>query len=97
MYYYSIVVLFRIISPAAGPDATTFQPGSDKALLNHYTTINSFRGSLYPINSAIPAGRAVNIGRYKEDSYYNGLFRLVVLLNNKYSSWSTGNPWYLAT
>jgi hypothetical protein len=63
---------FRTISPAAGPDAITFQPGSDKALLNHYTTVNSFRGSLYSINSHIAAGQAVNIGRYKEDVYYNG-------------------------
>ena len=71
----------HIISPAAGPDATTFQPGSDKALLNHYTTVNSFRGDLYSINSGIVAGAAVNIGRYKEDTYYNGSFRPVILLN----------------
>ncbi|KAF8325181.1 glucoamylase [Cantharellus anzutake] len=58
--------------PAAGPDAATFQPGSDRALLNHYTTVNSFRGSLYSLNSGISASSAVNLGRYKEDVYYNG-------------------------
>jgi glucoamylase len=63
----------NLISPNSGPDATTFQPGSDKALLNHYTTVNSFRGSLYSINSGIAAGNAVNIGRYQEDTYYNGM------------------------
>jgi len=63
----------NLISPTAGPDATTFQPGSDKALLNHYTTVNSFRGSLYSINSDIPEGSAVNIGRYEEDTYYDGM------------------------
>lgn len=62
-----------VISPDAGPDTTTFQPGSERALLNHYTTVNSFRGSLYAINSGIAAGSAVNIGRYKEDTYYNGM------------------------
>ncbi|KAF9519201.1 carbohydrate-binding module family 20 protein [Hydnum rufescens UP504] len=68
----TILGSIHTFDPAAGPDAITFQPGSDKALLNHYTTVNSFRGSLYTINSHIAAGQAVNIGRYKEDVYYNG-------------------------
>ncbi|KAF8322021.1 glucoamylase [Clavulina sp. PMI_390] len=68
----TILGVIHTFDPAAGPDATTFQPGSDKALLNHYTTVNSFRGSLYSINSGIAAGSAVNLGRYKEDVYFNG-------------------------
>jgi glucoamylase len=57
--------------PAAGCDATTFQPCSDKALANLLVYVNSFR-SVYPINNGIPLNEAVAVGRYKEDVYYNG-------------------------
>lgn len=53
-----------------GCDAVTFQPCSDKALSNHKSTVDSFR--FYNINKGIPAGRAVAVGRYSEDVYYNG-------------------------
>ncbi|MCJ1243394.1 hypothetical protein MMC30_000591 [Trapelia coarctata] len=57
--------------PAAGCDAATFQPCSDKALANHKVLTDSFR-SIYIINSGIPEGTAVAVGRYPEDTYMGG-------------------------
>ncbi|CAG8084183.1 unnamed protein product [Penicillium salamii] len=57
--------------PEAGCDDTTFQPCSARALANHKVVTDSFR-SVYTINSGIAAGKAVSVGRYSEDSYYNG-------------------------
>lgn len=57
--------------PAAGCDATTFQPCSDKALSSLKVYVDSFR-SIYPINAGIPANKAVATGRYQEDVYYGG-------------------------
>ncbi|KAF3070979.1 Glucoamylase [Daldinia childiae] len=56
---------------ALGCDAATFQPCSDKALSSHKVVVDSFR-SIYGLNSGIPSGSAVAVGRYPEDSYYNG-------------------------
>ncbi|KAH9989729.1 glucoamylase [Russula compacta] len=55
----------------AGCDANTFQPCSDKALSNLKIYVDSFR-SLYPINSGISTTSAVAVGRYPEDTYFNG-------------------------
>lgn len=57
--------------PEAGCDDTTFQPCSSRALANHKVVTDSFR-SVYSLNSGIAAGSAVAVGRYPEDSYYNG-------------------------
>lgn len=57
--------------PAAGCDSITFQPCSDRALANHKAVTDSFR-SAYPINSGIPLGSAVSVGRYAEDVYFGG-------------------------
>ncbi|KAI1106724.1 carbohydrate-binding module family 20 protein [Jackrogersella minutella] len=57
--------------PALGCDAATFQPCSDKALASHKVIVDSFR-SIYTLNNGIAAGAAVAVGRYPEDSYYNG-------------------------
>ncbi|KAI2632398.1 carbohydrate-binding module family 20 protein [Hypoxylon sp. NC1633] len=57
--------------PALGCDAATFQPCSDRALSSHKVVVDSFR-SIYTINSGISAGSAVAVGRYPEDTYYNG-------------------------
>lgn len=54
-----------------GCDEATFQPCSDKVLANHKVVTDSFR-SVYSINSGIAEGTAVAVGRYPEDSYYNG-------------------------
>ncbi|KAK3321436.1 glucan 1, 4-alpha-glucosidase [Cercophora scortea] len=56
---------------SVGCDAATFQPCSDKALSNHKQVTDSFR-SIYTINSGIAQGVAVAVGRYAEDTYYNG-------------------------
>ncbi|KAJ7022742.1 glucoamylase [Mycena alexandri] len=57
--------------PAAGCDATTFQPCSDKALSSLKVYVDSFR-SIYAINSGIASNAAVATGRYPEDSYMGG-------------------------
>ncbi|KAJ7486213.1 glucoamylase [Mycena galericulata] len=57
--------------PAAGCDATTFQPCSDRALSSLKVYVDSFR-SIYTINSGIAANAAVATGRYPEDSYQGG-------------------------
>ncbi len=44
---------------------------SDRALANHKVVTDSFR-SIYSINSGIPEGTAVAVGRYPEDSYQGG-------------------------
>ncbi|KAM6502078.1 glucoamylase [Amanita muscaria] len=56
---------------AAGCDATTFQPCSDKALSNLKVYVDSFR-SIYGINSGVPSNQGVAVGRYPEDVYFNG-------------------------
>ncbi|EAQ86714.1 hypothetical protein CHGG_07967 [Chaetomium globosum CBS 148.51] len=54
-----------------GCDSNTFQPCSEKALSNHKVYVDSFRTE-YGINSGIPQGKAVAVGRYTEDVYYKG-------------------------
>ncbi|KAJ6584037.1 glucoamylase [Mycena vulgaris] len=57
--------------PAAGCDAVTFQPCSDKALSSLKVYVDSFR-SIYTVNSGIASNAAVATGRYPEDSYMGG-------------------------
>ncbi|OOF92881.1 glycoside hydrolase family 15 protein [Aspergillus carbonarius ITEM 5010] len=57
--------------PEAGCDDTTFQPCSPRALANHKEVVDSFR-SIYTINDGYTTSEAVAVGRYPEDSYYNG-------------------------
>ncbi|CAK5270448.1 unnamed protein product [Mycena citricolor] len=57
--------------PAAGCDAKTFQPCSDKALSNLKVYVDSFR-SIYGVNSGIASNAAVAVGRYPEDVYQGG-------------------------
>lgn len=67
----TILSSISTFDPAAGCDTNTFQPCSDKALANHKVVTDSFR-TVYAINSGIAEGTAVAVGRYPEDSYYNG-------------------------
>lgn len=67
----SILASIHTFDPSIGCDAATFQPCSDKALSNLKVYVDSFR-SLYGVNSGIPAGTAVAVGRYPEDVYFNG-------------------------
>ncbi len=57
--------------PAAGCDAVTFQPCSDKALSSLKVYIDTFR-SIYSVNSGIASNAAVATGRYPEDVYMGG-------------------------
>ncbi|PBK97372.1 glucoamylase [Armillaria gallica] len=56
---------------AAGCDAVTFQPCSDKALSSLKVYVDAFR-SIYTINSGVASNAAVATGRYPEDSYMGG-------------------------
>lgn len=67
----TVLASIHTFDPAAGCDATTFQPCSDKALSNLKVYVDSFR-SIYSINSGIASNAAVATGRYPEDTYQNG-------------------------
>jgi glucoamylase len=66
----TVLASIHIFDPVLGCDANTFQPCSDKALSNLKAVVDSFR--FYRINSGIPTGTAIAVGRYSEDSYYSG-------------------------
>lgn len=57
--------------PEAACDDTTYQPCSAYALANHKVVVGAFR-DIYNLNSGIPEGHALAIGRYPEDVYYDG-------------------------
>jgi glucoamylase len=67
----TVLASIHTFDPEATCDDITFQPCSPRALANHKIYTDSFR-SVYSINSGIAQGVAVAVGRYPEDSYYNG-------------------------
>jgi glucoamylase len=67
----SILSSIHTFDPTSECIDSTFQPCSARALANHKAVADSFR-SVYSINSGVPQGKAVAIGRYSEDVYYNG-------------------------
>ncbi|KAJ5461429.1 Glucoamylase [Penicillium daleae] len=67
----TVLASIHTFDPEATCDDTTFQPCSSRALANHKVYTDSFR-SIYSLNSGIAEGVAVAVGRYPEDSYYNG-------------------------
>lgn len=67
----TVLASIHTFDPEATCDDVTFQPCSPRALANHKVYTDSFR-SVYSINSGIAQGVAVAVGRYPEDSYYNG-------------------------
>lgn len=67
----TLLASIHSFDPSAGCDDTTFQPCSPPALANHKAVTDSFR-DIYTINSAIPKGEAIAIGRYSEDVYQGG-------------------------
>lgn len=67
----TVLASIHTFDPAAGCDAATFQPCSDKALASLKVYVDAFR-SIYAINSGAAANAAVATGRYPEDVYYNG-------------------------
>jgi glucoamylase len=67
----SLISSIHTFDPTAECTDATFQPCSSRALANHKAVVDSFR-SIYAVNSGIAQGRAVAVGRYAEDVYYNG-------------------------
>lgn len=67
----SIISSIHTFDPQAKCTDATFQPCSSRALANHKAVTDSFR-TVYGINRGIAQGRAVAVGRYAEDVYYNG-------------------------
>jgi glucoamylase len=67
----SIISSIHTFDPESQCTDSTFQPCSSRALANHKAVTDSFR-TVYGINSGIAQGRAVAVGRYSEDVYYNG-------------------------
>jgi len=67
----TVLTSIHTFDAAAGCDANTFQPCSDRALSNLKVYVDSFR-SIYSINSGKASNAAVATGRYPEDSYYSG-------------------------
>ncbi|OOQ85661.1 Glucoamylase [Penicillium brasilianum] len=67
----TVLASIHTFDPEATCDDITFQPCSARALANHKVYTDSFR-SVYSLNSGIAQGVAVAVGRYPEDSYYNG-------------------------
>jgi glucoamylase len=57
--------------PEAACDDSTFQPCSSRALANHKVVVDSFR-DIYTVNDGLAEGTACSIGRYPEDTYYDG-------------------------
>ncbi|KAG6860218.1 hypothetical protein C0995_014028 [Termitomyces sp. Mi166 len=67
----SALASIHTFDAAAGCDAATFQPCSDKALASLKVYVDSFR-AIYTINNGMAAHDAVATGRYPEDVYYGG-------------------------
>ncbi|ERS97853.1 hypothetical protein HMPREF1624_06024 [Sporothrix schenckii ATCC 58251] len=67
----TVLASIHAFDPTAACDDATFQPCSSRALANHKVYTDSFR-SVYALNSGKAEGVAVAVGRYPEDSYYNG-------------------------
>ncbi|KAJ7145278.1 glucoamylase [Mycena filopes] len=67
----SALASIHTFDPAAGCDAATFQPCSDKALASLKVYVDAFR-SIYTLNAGIAANAAVATGRYPEDVYMGG-------------------------
>lgn len=67
----TILASIYTFDPEAGCDDATFQPCSALALANHKVVVDAFR-DIYNLNSGIPDGQALALGRYPEDVYYDG-------------------------
>jgi glucoamylase len=67
----TILASINTFDPEATCDDITFQPCSARALANHKVYTDSFR-TVYSLNSGISEGVGVAVGRYPEDTYYNG-------------------------
>ncbi|KAG6899208.1 hypothetical protein C0993_012311 [Termitomyces sp. T159_Od127] len=66
----TILASIHTFDAAAGCDTVTFQPCSDRALLNLFFYVQSF--DIYALNTGIPSNQGYATGRYAEDVYYSG-------------------------
>lgn len=58
---------------AAPCDSPTFQPCHSQSLASFKVFVDTFRNpDLYPLNAGVPASQGIALGRYPEDTYYNG-------------------------
>jgi glucoamylase len=92
----TVLASIHTFDAAAGCDATTFQPCSDRALANLLTYVNAFR-SIYTINSGIATNQGCATGRYPEDVYFNGNVRFSFGMIHVQVLIHLLQPWYLAT
>lgn len=67
----AIVGPITIFDVKASCDNPTFQPCSSKVLANFKQLMDTFRAE-YSINSGIPRGQGIAVGRYSEDVYQGG-------------------------
>jgi glucoamylase len=62
-----------LFDPHAPCDSPTLQPCHPRSLANFKVFADTFRNStLYPINKGISQAKGIALGRYPEDTYYNG-------------------------
>ncbi|TFK45093.1 glycoside hydrolase family 15 protein [Crucibulum laeve] len=67
----TVLASIHTFDPAAGCDAVTFQPCSDRALSNLVQYVAAFR-TIYTVNSGTTASQGAATGRYPEDGYMGG-------------------------
>jgi glucoamylase len=62
-----------LFDPHAPCNSPTLQPCHPRSLANFKVFADTFRNStLYPINKGISQAKGIALGRYPEDTYYNG-------------------------
>jgi glucoamylase len=67
----SILGPISVFDIDADCNSPTFQPCNSKSLANFKVLMDTFRAN-YSINSGIPVGHGIAVGRYAEDTYMGG-------------------------
>ncbi|KAK5501693.1 hypothetical protein LTR83_003374 [Exophiala xenobiotica] len=67
-----ILASIHVFDANATCNAGSFQPCNSKMLATHKTLVDSFRNLSWPVNDNAPEGQAILVGRYPEDTYYDG-------------------------
>ncbi|KIV78813.1 hypothetical protein PV11_06422 [Exophiala sideris] len=62
----------HVFDANASCDAGSYQPCNSHMLATHKVVVDSFRNLNWPVNANASAGTAILIGRYPEDTYYDG-------------------------
>jgi glucoamylase len=69
----TMLASISVFDPAASCDSPTYQPCHPQSLASFKVFVDTFRNpTLYPINAGLPNTSGVALGRYAEDTYYNG-------------------------